>query len=611
MIKSRFLAVFMMLVLALTSLSIPVFAQHNYAVMLSTVEDTIDNATQYIDVVINSFASGCGDEEFMTMAAIDEEDTLWMWGDNSYGKCLSIGDRVETPTKVMYNVKQIAIGENHVAVIKTDNTLWTWGRNNEGQLGNGSLEDATIPKQIMTGVKSVVAGPDYTMALKNTNYLYGFGLNSDSQFAYGYSETKDKNAVSGANGYSIHRLVTPIVIAKDVVDMSAGKGYSIVVTSDGTVYGAGRNGNGQLGAGVFTVAGTADKPTYSGGYIDMNNAVPAKPNLNNEKAVKVSTGDSYTMIVTENGALWGFGKSFYGQMGENSSTGIGLAGTTIPVKIMTSGVADVFCGDTCSIVLTTDGRLVQLGGPDKGFINNTAASSTQFKTGISQISNTGLPMTLDTNGSLYLIDDKILTEVDIKVPYEGVTEIKYNFEDGGRITVYVGGDKEIDGGVFLIAFYRDNVLKSAIKQPVNQLGDAITFSPPADTDRCRIFLFKDIETIEPLAEDKGFDLINSSNVTATAVAATVPGYDTTYNVTVVVGLSGQSFANVPVTLTVVPDNAESEVDLFDAAYIYQGFTGADSIATITFPIHCDCEGLKVCVNVDGIYLGETHITELK
>lgn len=607
MIKNRFLSVCIIFVFALTLISLPVYAQHDFALVLSTVEDTLDNTQQFVDVVITSFASGCGDKEFLTMAAIDEDNNLWMWGDNSYGKCLSLSDALDSPTEVMPGVKQVAIGENHIAVIKTDNTLWTWGRNHEGQLGIGSVDDTTIPRQVLSGVQAVVAGPNYTMALKTTGDLYAFGLNRDGQFAYGYNPAKG-NDTSGSAGYSTYRLLSPTQIMENVVDMSAGDCWSMAITSDGKLYGAGRNTNGQLGGGAFTVAGTTEKPTYSGGYLDNNNAKPSKPNLQGGKAAKVSTGDNYTMVVTQNGELWGFGKSFYGQMGENAQTGIGLAGTTIPVKIM-DGVKDAFCGDTCSIILTTDDKLIQLGGPDKGFMNNISAGSSQIRTGISQISNTGIPMAIDTNGSLYVMEDGVLSQIEIQVPLESVTEIKYLFQEGGLITVYVGGDKEIDGGVFIIAFYRDNVLKSAITQPVEQLGDAITFSPPTDTDRCRIFLFKDLDTIEPLAEDKGFQLINSSNITATAVAASVPGYDTTYNVTVGVGLAGQSFADVPITLTVVSEDAEGENALLDAAYIYQGYTDDDAVTTITFPIHCDYAGLKVCVNVDGIYLGDTHITE--
>ncbi|MBQ2931220.1 MAG: hypothetical protein IJE62_00030, partial [Clostridia bacterium] len=403
-------------------------------------------------------------------------------------------------------------------------------------------------------------------------------------------------------GYSTYRLTKPTLIAVDVIDVSAADCWSMAITSDGKLYGAGRNTNGQLGTGDYDVA------TSLGGYLDRNEAHPVIPNLQGEIPVKVSTGDNYTMVVTQDGGLWGFGKSFYGQLGENTQTGIGLAGTNVPVKIMDC-VKDVFCGDTCSIILTVDDNLVQLGGPDKGFINNTDAGNVQLKTGISQINNTGLPMTLDTNGSLYLIKNKVFTPIEIKIPYEATTEIRYVFQGGSVITVYVGGDKEINGGIFLIAFYKNDVLQDVLKQPVNKLGDAITFNPPPDSDKCRIFLFKDFETIKPLAEDKGFELASSTNIIATATEEKVSGYKTTYNVTVEMGLESQNFANTPVTLTVVPDNAKDESDLLDAAYIYQGFLDDDASATITFPIHCDYAGLKVCANAGGIYLGEAHIIE--
>ncbi len=591
MTKSRFLAVFMMLVLALTSLSVPVFAQHDYAVVLSTMEDPIDDTPQYLDVEIASFASGCGDEEFLTMAAIDTDGNLWMWGDNSYGKCLSDGDILDTPTKVMEGVKQVAIGENHVAVIRTNNTLWTWGRNHEGQLGIGSVEDREVPKQILSNIKSVVAGPDSTLALNESSDLYAFGINQHSQFTY-----------NSTNAWITYRLTTPTVVSSNVVDMAIGNTWSVIVKKDGKVYGSGNNGNGQLGAGPF-IPGEGDD-NFSGGYLNVEdrNQVVIDFSKESTKAVKVSTGNDYTMIVTEDGRLWGTGKSFYGQMGDN------IIGTNLVTYIM-DGVKDVYCGDKCSIVLTTDGKLVQLGGPDKGFINETNAGSTELKTGISQISNTGIPMALDTTGSLYVIEDKISSAVDIKVPVEKVTEIRYIFQTGGRITAYVGGDKEINGGVFLIGFYKDDVLKGAIKQEVSATGDAVTFTPPDDSDRCRIFLFNNLTNIVPLADDKGFGLTGSLDIAATATAVTAPGYDTTYNVTVEVNTNAQEYANTPVTLAVIPDSAEDEDALRDAAYIYQGYMDANGNTTITFPMHIECAGYKACVNAGGVYLGETHIIE--
>ena len=62
MLKNRILALFMAVVLSLTLLSMPAYAKHNYSVILSTIEESIENTAQFMDVVITSFASGCGDE---------------------------------------------------------------------------------------------------------------------------------------------------------------------------------------------------------------------------------------------------------------------------------------------------------------------------------------------------------------------------------------------------------------------------------------------------------------------------------------------------------------------------------------------------------------------
>lgn len=116
---------------------------------------------------------------------VDENHILWGWGAN---ESLLLSDKetnLRSATKVMDDVKSIALGREHALVIKTDGTLWTWGRNERGQLGNGTLgvRDGMIiddskfyePQKIMDDVKYIRVVEDISFAISENGDLYMWG----------------------------------------------------------------------------------------------------------------------------------------------------------------------------------------------------------------------------------------------------------------------------------------------------------------------------------------------------------------------------------------------------------------------------------------------------
>ena len=103
-------------------------------------------------------------------AAIKNDGSLWMWGDNQDGELGYIGPNTNSeypssqfeaqPHKVMDNVACVSCGFNFTAVVKKDGSLWTFGWNNHGQLGNGKKDvnvyfQKNMPTKIMDGVRTV------------------------------------------------------------------------------------------------------------------------------------------------------------------------------------------------------------------------------------------------------------------------------------------------------------------------------------------------------------------------------------------------------------------------------------------------------------------------
>ena len=104
--------------------------------------------------------------------ATDGGGRLWSWGGNDQGQ-LGLGDNTDrnTPTMVPLPeglaVLHFSAGLNHSAAILDDQTLWTWGNNTYGQLGEGTTASSNTPVQIPGTWSLVHCGSNRTLAIKD------------------------------------------------------------------------------------------------------------------------------------------------------------------------------------------------------------------------------------------------------------------------------------------------------------------------------------------------------------------------------------------------------------------------------------------------------------
>ena len=111
--------------------------------------------------------------------------------------------------------------------------------------------------------------------------------------------------------------------------------HTLILKNDGTLWGCGRNDHGELGLG------------------DTNNRASLTQITNND-AKSVYCGYNHTLILKNNGTLWGCGLNNYGQLGlgdtDNRST------FTI-IGINTNDIKSIYCGGEHTIILKNDGTL--------------------------------------------------------------------------------------------------------------------------------------------------------------------------------------------------------------------------------------------------------------
>lgn len=198
-------------------------------------------------------------EEFM--CGLRSGGTVDCWGDNSYGQ-LGIGTTggFETHPRQVQNLSgmtHIAAGKHHVcAVDSSTNFVYCWGKNTNGQLGNGTTNNSSIPVSGSTGgmaPTSVAAGDDHSCAIVNaTAYCWG----------------KDANGQVG-NDASTTDVLVPTSTSAAASLVAAGANHSCAWTS-GYIKCWGANLFGQVGDGTTTQRNTPTDTTWTGTFISLS-----------------------------------------------------------------------------------------------------------------------------------------------------------------------------------------------------------------------------------------------------------------------------------------------------------------------------------------------------
>lgn len=148
----------------------------------------IGSATDWTTVATGSTAHTCG----------IRAGQLHCWGDNSTGQ-LGDGTTVDrhSPTRVgaasdWTHVSAAGFGtleglggegdefSGHTCAIRAEGELYCWGENSQGELGNGTTNQTSVPTREATAAtwQSVAAGPLYTCGLQPGGDLYCWGRES-------------------------------------------------------------------------------------------------------------------------------------------------------------------------------------------------------------------------------------------------------------------------------------------------------------------------------------------------------------------------------------------------------------------------------------------------
>ena len=217
-------------------------------------------------------------------------------------------------------------------------------------------------------IMQMSAGEEHSMILKTNGTLWGFGCGGGGRLGDGTTTS-----------YYI-----PKQVMTDVAAVSAGLAYTMILKTDGSLWACGDDSYGGLGTG---------NPWWQPYQIT--------PKLIMTDVESVSAGRHHSMILKTDGTLWACGYNKYGQLGDGTTTN-----RDTPVKVM-DGVASVSAGNTHTMILKTDGSLWACGENDLGQLCDGTTTSCYIpkKVMIGNVaavsSGAGYTMILKTDGTLW------------------------------------------------------------------------------------------------------------------------------------------------------------------------------------------------------------------
>ncbi|KAM0728094.1 RCC1 and BTB domain-containing protein 1 [Formica fusca] len=237
---------------------------------------------------------------------------------------------------------------NEALIVTKDKIVYGLGNNIAGCLGTSDAHSTLHPKKIEVlcdkDIKTFAYGSGpHVLALTEKGEIYSWGHN-------GYCELGNGTCNQGLTPTLVNMPTLGAGLnMKHIVDVACGSHHSLVLTEDGEVYAWGQNNCGQVGSSLSTNQGAPRQ---------------VNSNLTGKKVVHISCGQTSSMVVTDNGEVYGWGYNGVGQLGignyVNQMTP-SRVGSLIGVVII-----KVVCGYAHTLALTDEGKLYVWGGNSYG-----------------------------------------------------------------------------------------------------------------------------------------------------------------------------------------------------------------------------------------------------
>ncbi len=269
-----------------------------------------------------------------------ESGMIHCWGDGQHGKLTTNNDNDQnTPQPAstsssfmpIEDTYYISTATEHNCALTNSRQVYCWGEAEDYRLGHGSTSDSRIPVNVPfpnhRSVQMIATHSSHNCALVDNGDVYCWGNNTDGQIGIGYksndeSYPRTSNLPEGSMGVAI----------------SVGDSFSCAVLGSGNITCWGGNDLGQLGDGTNT-----------------NTTSPSTFVTLGQGAISVSSGDSHSCAIMQDGRVACWGNNDYGQLGDGT-----LVDKNTPVyaqlpNAKSAVMIDVGISHTCAVM--NDGSL--------------------------------------------------------------------------------------------------------------------------------------------------------------------------------------------------------------------------------------------------------------
>ena len=300
--------------------------------------------------------STLGDERAVSVSAgechslaLTADGAVWSWGFGGNGQ-LGHGDTQDQgqPKKIEafggQRVMAVSAGGAHNLAVTADGAVWSWGWGGDGRLGHGDDQNQLLPKTVeaLAGrcVVAVSVGGGHSLALTADGAVWSWGEGSFGRLGHG--DAQDQSLPKKIEAFAGQRVVAAL----------SGSDHSLVLTADGTVWSWGYGASGRLGHGD-----------------QQRQLLPKKvETFAGQRVIAVSAGSAHSLALTADGAVWGWGGGYAGQLGHGDEQA-----QLLPKKIEAFAgqrVVAVSAGRRHSLALAADGAVYAWGLGESGCLGH-------------------------------------------------------------------------------------------------------------------------------------------------------------------------------------------------------------------------------------------------
>lgn len=308
----------------------------------------------------------------------------------------------------------VATGNDHTLALSSEGLIYSWGRNNSGQLGDGTTSSRTLPgpvSRINSGeltFSALAASGETSYALANDGRVFAWGQNNNGQLGDGSTQNRS--------------VPTPVSTSNTFSQIAAGSGFAIALTDQGVAWSWGFNTSGNLGdgtrtgrvnpvtvstaltfskiaAGGETAAGIAASGSlYAWGSNNWGGVGDNSTGIVRDEPTAVSTqstgvrtfndisvGLAFVLAASSDGSAFSWGLNLYGNLGDNSKTNRGS-----PVLVSSQiSISKVAAGSRHSIAIDKNGSLLTWGANFSGQLGDGSFVSERLMPGSASTASSG------------------------------------------------------------------------------------------------------------------------------------------------------------------------------------------------------------------------------